>query len=274
MARRGRRRRRRHGLRLRDRFFQRPVAAAITSPAGIVAGSALAAVLIASGAPFVAAGLVGVAAWSLPVARAMRRVPGFHGGLTGRARTRPPITLVGGWADAVADAEQALARYQAALDRCADGPLKDRLVALEDEVAESVDACHELAQWGADAELARRELDPAGMERAARRSGRAAIDAATSQRQLVGELLEVEADCRARLALINGRLDEAVGRAVELAGEARRDLLRSRSVVDHESGDAARAVAEELRALRAALDEMDGPTGATGTPPERRAAPG
>jgi hypothetical protein len=48
--------------RLRDHFFQARVARAITSPAGIVAGSLAAAALLAAGVPAAAAVAAGVAA--------------------------------------------------------------------------------------------------------------------------------------------------------------------------------------------------------------------
>ncbi|MBW3556952.1 MAG: hypothetical protein KY454_08455, partial [Actinobacteria bacterium] len=198
------------GLRLRDRFFRAPVARAITSPAGIVSGSLAAAVLLGAGAPLAAALLAAVGAWAVPVGRAMARVPGF----TTASRTMRS-EIRGKWKAAVVDAEDAAARFQRAIEGARRGPLRDRLVELEEDVLQSLDSCRDLAAWGADAESARRELDPRAMERVADRAGKPARDAALSQRQLIAQLREVEREARARLVLINGRLDEAVGRAVE-----------------------------------------------------------
>ncbi len=70
---------------------------------------------------------------------------------------------------------------------------------------------------------------------------------------------------KARLVVINGRLDEAVGRAVEIAGKVDAD---DPAGVDLAAGE----VATKLRWLRAALAEADAlqPDGARGAAPERQ----
>lgn len=253
-----RRARRRSGLKLRDRALHGSVAGALMSPAGIVAGSSVAAITLASGAHPLVCLASGIAGWLVPVVRAMRRVPPTTSAPAKRAE-QP--TTSGAWQAAIVDAEAAAERFRSAVEGCQEGPLRDRLRQLEEDVAESLDCCYELADWGAEAESARRELDPAAMERAKRKAGGAAKDAAHSQRELIAELLEIEDDCRTRLTLINGRLDEAVGRAVDLAGRSRGVGRRWRSRSDVDALDGTRQVSDDLRALRAALRELDAPKG-------------
>lgn len=241
---------------MRDRALHGSVAGALMSPAGIVAGSSIAAVALATGAHPLVCLVSGIAGWLVPVARAMRRVP--PASTAPATRAEEPATS-GAWKAAVTEAEAAAERFRTAVEGCAAGPLRERLRELEEDVAESLDCCYELADWGAEAESARRELDPAAMERAKRKAGGAAKEAAHSQRELIAELLEIEDDCRTRLTLINGRLDEAVGRAVDLAGRSRGVGRRWRSRSDVDALDGARQVSDDLRALRAALRELDAP---------------
>lgn len=246
-------------LRLRDRFFRPSVARAITSPAGLVVGSTAAAILLAGGAPVSGAVAAGALAWVVPVLRSV-----FRG--------QTPILDPGRWADdalpehwaaPVDDAREALRRYRRVMARCEAGPLRDRLEELEAEFDASVTRCRDLAQWGADAEAARNELDPPGIERRARASAKQAKKAAAAQREVRGRLASVSDQAMARLALINGRLDEAVGRAVEMAARLDCD---DEGDLDREAGE----MAAELRLLQAALEEVE----ALRLDPAQRLAPG
>lgn len=244
-------RRRRPRLRLRDRFFQPGVARAITSPAGIAGGAVVAGGMIAGGAHPVLCALAGLVGWGVPVVRAMQRVPG----LGGRRRRPAPAKGAKGagrdpWGEAIADAEAAADRFEATVGRYREGPLLDRLRELEEDVFQSLDAARELARTGSEAEAARRELAPARLQRDGRRAGRAAEDAAASQRRLITQLLAVEDEARTKLLLLNGRLDEAVGRATEL-------LARSVLSPDERSGSVVDEVARELERLSAALHEVE-----------------
>ena len=231
--------------RLRDRIYRPVVARAITSPVGVVAGSAAAAGLLASGAPVAGAVAAGALAWAVPIIRAV-----FSGGIGWRRRAvTDPADLPERWAAHLEDAEKALARYRRAVGRCTAGPLRERLELLEDEFMESVERCSDLALWGAEAEAARQELDPARIERTARSAGRHARHVADDQRDVMARLDAVIDEANGRLVMINGRLDEAVGRAVEMAGKSRRRAGGR----DLGAGE----VASKLRALRAALDEVD-----------------
>ena len=244
--------RRRSRLRLRDRFFQPGVARAITSPAGIAGGAVVAGGLIAGGAHPVLCALAGLVGWGVPVVRAMQRVPGLGGRrrLRGRAGKGERGTKPDPWTAAIIDAEAAADRFEATVERYRDGPLLDRLRELEEDVFQSLEAARELARTGCEAEAARRELAPARLQREGRRAGRAAEDAAASQRRLATQLAAVEDEARTKLVLLNGRLDEAVGRATEL-------LARSVLSPDERSGSVVDEVAKELERLSAALHEVE-----------------
>lgn len=255
------RRRRRSRLRLRDRFFQPGVARAITSPAGIAAGSVAAGSLIAGGAHPVLCALAGLVGWGVPVVRAMQRVRGL-GGPPRPARGKASSSRPDAWSKAVADAEAAADRFEATVARYREGPLLDRLRELEEDVFQSLGAAHELARVGAEAESARRELDPAAMKRAAGRAGRAAEDAAADQRALITQLLEVEDEARTKLVVLNGRLDEAVGRATALLG---RTVLSPTGAGESVLDD----VARELERLSDALHEVEPHPHPHSPPPQR-----
>jgi len=224
-------------------------------------GSVAAGALLAAGGPVAGAVLTGLAAWALPVLRAVFRDP------LPSARSRSPVldALPQRWAATVEDARRALKSYERAVARCSKGPLRDRLEALEAEFTSSVERCVELAWWGAEAEAARREMDPVAVERAARSAGSHARSAAADQREVMARLDAVSAEAKARLVVINGRLDEAVGRAVEIAGKVDAE---DPAGVDLAAGE----VATKLRWLRAALAEADAlrPDGARGAASERQ----
>lgn len=242
--------RRRPKVRLRDRFFQAKVARAITSPAGIVAGSTVSGTLYAMGASPGLSFLAGMIAWGVPMVRAMGVVPKPSAKVMAAPKGKATS-----WDKAVDDAEDAVLRFQEALERAGDGPLQDRLDELEEDVLQSMDACIELAEWGAEVESARIELDPATLENVAKRAGKPALDAAKNQRQLVGELQKVEQEVRDRMSILNGRLDEAVGRAVEIIGRSNDQRRRDADAADR--SDVEVDVAAELRSLSAALHEVD-----------------
>ena len=61
------------GTSLRDRFFTRQVARAITSPVGILLGGGVAAATIVAGVPLLAALPLGVAVWAGKVALSIPR---------------------------------------------------------------------------------------------------------------------------------------------------------------------------------------------------------
>lgn len=235
------------------------MARAITSPAGVALGSSVAAGFLASGAPVGGAVIMGLAAWALPVVRAM------HQPKPNAAPSLPASTedLPHSWEAPVSDARRALKRYRRSLAQCPSGPLRRRLEDLEDDFEESVRRCEHLARWGAEAEMAEKELDPNAVERAARHVGDSAHRAAADQREVRTRLETVQGEAKARLALINARLDEAVGRAVEMVGRAGQARDDGAGGLDMGAGE----LASELGALRSALEEV-------GHPERRRATEG
>ena len=247
------------GVRLRDRVYRPSVARAITSPLGVMGGAVATGALLAAGAPVTGAVITGVVAWSVPVLRAV-----FSRMFATNPQKRVRVEkLPQKWAAKVEDARRALKSYERAVERCPSGPLRDRLTTLENGFKDSIERCAELARWGADAEAARQELNPAVVERAARSAGKLARQAAADQREVIARLDAVIEEAKARLVVINGRLDEAVGRAVEIAGKADTDDER-------DLGIGAKEVAMRLRSLQAALEEVDG----LGLQQARDAAPG
>lgn len=250
--------------RWRDRVFRRSVGAATTAPAAIVLGSTAAAAALATGLPVLVAVAAGAAAWLLPALRAVARPlsPAY------RRRKQVLAEVAGRWKAFVVDAEGALSRFRRARDRLPRGPLRDRLDEFEAELEESVDSCADLARWGHEAAAARAELDPSALEDAG-----AGLDApmaalaraaAADQRDLRGQLKAVESEAAGRLRVINGRLDEAVGRAVELAGRAR----SRRDDLDLGTGE----LAARVSALREAVAEVEG-LGLPAGEPRRGTAP-
>lgn len=231
--------------RLRDRIYRPGVARALTSPAGLLVGAGATSALLATGAPVPAAVAAGALAWAVPVIRAVSRR------LFPSRRRAPRGELPRKWAARVDDARRARDSYERAVARCPAGPLRERLEALGTGVADSVERCSALAHRGAEAEAAKAELEPMALERAARSAGKHARQAAADQRDVLVRLDAVIDEAKAWLVVINGRLDEAVGRAVEIAATADAEDERELAL-------GAGEVAARLRSLQAALEEVDG----------------
>jgi hypothetical protein len=106
------------GTSLRDRFFTRQVARAITSPVGILLGGGVAAATIVAGVPLLAALPLGVAVWAGKVALSIPRR---------RGERIDPFTLQEPWRRYVQEALQARNRFDEAVGRTRPGPLRDHL---------------------------------------------------------------------------------------------------------------------------------------------------
>jgi hypothetical protein len=168
------------------------------------------------------------------------------------------------WRDAVNDAMQARARFQAVLVQCREGPLRDHLSTLGDRVDSGV-----LAAWATAnrAQAAARAVGSMGLEQAtdrlkdARRrlaqaeqrgDDTAALDAEVAalavQHASLHQLSNAVDDAAERLRLLDIRLGAAVARAAQivLAPDAA-------DQVDALDGEIV-AVVEQLEALRAGLD--------------------
>jgi hypothetical protein len=250
--------------RLPEHLKHRTTAEAITAPSALLLAGAGTAAAILAGAAFPVALGVGAVAWGIRVALGLPRKP-----------RGPRIELAGltdPWQAYVRDALQAQTRYRKALTGTRTGPLQDRLTEIGARIDAGVFECYRIAQrgaaltaaiWNLEVDTARRELAEA---QAGSGSGDATrtqtIEALQAQVDAGERVIRVEEDAKARLALLNARLDEAVARAVELS-------LRSDSVSELGGvGSDVDQLVGEMESLRLALDEVvtvPGGTPATGT---------
>ena len=241
---------------LKDRLLTRQGAYAITSPGAILAGGAAAAVGIAAGIALPVAAVAGAAAYA---GVAVARLP--------RGPQRPairPDTLRPPWRGFVEEAIDARDRFDRAVANARTGPLRTRLQAIADRVAEGVEESWRVAAPRAGprgragpARAARDGRGPAGRGRgrAAAAGGptiRAWSPPPTSLRSQIDStrrIGEVARDTRDRLRLLDARLDESVARAVELS-------LRAGDATDASGlGSDVEAIVGEMESLRLALEE-------------------
>ena len=240
---------------LKDRFLTPPVARAIMSPLGIVLAGVGASAGILLGLPAVVAAGIGALAWAGRVAVAVPRAP-----------TRDHIdafALSEPWRTFVADAQQSRRRYDNSVSRAKSGPLRTRLVEIGSRLDDAVRECWRIACAGdamADAlgqigmPRVQRELDALAREGDGHpeADSPAAGTAAALRAQLAtgDRLTKTIEDARARLRLLDARLDETVARAIELSVSADESELESLSAdVDGIVGD--------MEALRAGIVEAD-----------------
>jgi hypothetical protein len=240
----------------RDRFFTPPVAAAMTSPSGIVLAGAGAALAILVGGGPIGAVALGVAAWAGRVAAAVPR--------DARPDRIDPFTLDEPWRRAVQDALQARQRFDESIRAARSGPLRDRLREIGDRVGVGVDEAWRVARQGQVLVDARKRIDTAEAHRdlaelAERAGDPAPVGSAVEQTaaSLQAQLASAErldrtiADARDRLRLTNARLDEAAARAVELS-------VQASDVTDLQGlGDDVEGLVTDLEALRQGLEAVD-----------------
>ncbi|MCX7620500.1 MAG: hypothetical protein N2037_06605, partial [Acidimicrobiales bacterium] len=127
-------------LSFRDRFYTRRVAAAMTSPLGILLAGAGTAAGIIAGLPIVVAPLLGVAAWAVRVLAAMPR--GFD------ADGIDPFELAEPWRSYVWKAKRARRHFAEAVKSGREGPLRDRLEQIGRRITDGVEECWRVAQGG------------------------------------------------------------------------------------------------------------------------------
>jgi hypothetical protein len=174
-----------------------------------------------------------------------------------------PFTLGEPWRLRVREALRAQSRYREALERTADGPLKERLADIGRRIDAGVDECWRIANQGdaigagmravrlgeVRASLAAAERDAGGGAEADADPRVAALRAQVSSAE---RMTATAADADARLRLLSARMDEAAARAVELSIGAGTDadLAGLGSEVDE--------VVDQLESLRLALGEVGG----------------
>lgn len=258
---------------LRDRFFTAPVARAILSPLGILAAGAGTTVGILANLPVAAAVALGVAAWGGRVAMAVPRA-------SGRPRI-DPFTLNDPWRRFVQKALQARARFDEAVGNARSGPLRDRLGEIGERVDAAVRECWQIANRGQELADARRQIDagdaegklaeleavtgtadpgaranpasPAAASPAAASAAAESTAAALLAQLATASRLDVTiSETRARLQLLDARLNEAAARSIELSVRAGglAALAGLGADVDSLVGD--------MEALRQGLEEVGG----------------
>ncbi|MBX3314784.1 MAG: hypothetical protein KF906_10730 [Actinobacteria bacterium] len=245
----------------RDRFFTRPVSHALTSPSGILAAGAGAAIGIVATAPF-----------SIPVA-VVGGVAGSAIGLGGRllAAMPPkgdtvridPFAVEEPWRHSVIDALQAKVRFEQATRTFAAGPLRDAVERVGGQVGEAVDQCWEVAQQGDLVARARANIDDRATTRELERlrssigdgtpndTQARTLDALRSQAESAERLDRLMAETTDRLDLLNARLDQSVTQAIELS------VSNRAGDADAIGADVGRIV-DELEALRLAMADVQG----------------
>lgn len=257
-------------LSFRDRFFSPPVARALTSPSGILALGAGAAIgilaTIGSGGllgPVIGGLLGGAVGYGGRVALAVPR--------NGATANVDPFGVNEPWRHAVKDSLQARTRFRDAVKSFRSGPLRDSLTSTSDRIDQAVDECWRVAQQGQQLSDARKRIDdretqwelqqaaadiPAGGEASPTEARTiASLQSQLETGQRMDALIESTYD---ELRLINARLDEAVTQAIELSVTDHGDL----SAVSNDVDD----IVSSLTALRTAMTSLDGAPAADPNP--------
>jgi hypothetical protein len=244
------------GTSLRDRFFTRQVARAITSPVGILLGAGAAAATIVAGVPLLAALPVGVAVWAGKVALSIPRGR--------RAERIDPFTLKEPWRRYVQEALQARNRFDEAVGRTRPGPLRDHLADIAERMHTGVEECWLIAKRGQALVDARRGIDLADVDRQlaevvdAQSAGSGAApdpsldrvaQSLEAQRATAERLDRVIGQAHSELRMLDARLDEAVARTLELSAHAAADATVEGLGTDVD------ALVTEMESLRQALEE-------------------
>ncbi len=239
---------------LRDRLLTKPVAEAMMSPSGILLAGAGAAVGVAIGAG--AAVAVGAAAvvWAARVAVAVPRGP--------RRERIDRKAVSGPWQAFVDEALAAQRRFQAAVERTRQGPLRDRMASFGERIDEFVRHSYDVARSGQALTEARAGIEVEAITRDLHRvtgghnieevpegTSRSAAIALLAQLQSAQRLDETIATTYDRLVLLDARLDEIVTRSIELSVTG--NDLGSLGSVESELID----VVDEMEAVRQAVAE-------------------
>lgn len=231
---------------------------ALRSPAAIVLAVVGAGVGAVAGLPILAAAGIGAAGYGLGAA-AMALL-GRGGRASGPGRERiDPFTLGEPWRLRVREALNARTRYETAVERTPEGPLRERLADIGTRIDAGVQECWRIANQGNALGRGLRSVG-AGEIRASLASAEAdAGEASESDHRVAAlraqlasaERLDAAAtDADARLRLLSARLDESAARAIELSLGAGTDadLAGLGSEVDE--------VVDQLESLRLAIGEV------------------
>lgn len=248
--------------RLPEHLKSRKTAEAVTAPSALLLAGAGTSVAVVAGLAFPLALGVGALAWAARVAFGLPRKP--------KDKRIELAGLTDPWQAYVRDALQTQSRYGRAVSGAQEGPLRDRLAEIGARIDAGVFECYRVARqssalagaiYNLDVETARQELAaasnaPGPMDDTRRRT----IEALQAQVDSGQRLIDVAQDAKARLGLLNARLDEAVARAVELS-------VRADDVAELGGlGTDVDQLVGEMESLRLALDEAGSAArGATAT---------
>ena len=215
---------------VRDRFFTPQTAKAILSWR-IAIGVGVAVATAVAGLPVAAALGVGIAAYAASVFAAMPAGP-----------SRPsidPFVLSEPWRRLVQQAQGSGRKLRSTIDGVDDGPLKQQLVAIADQLDRGLDEAWEVAKRGDDLDETIRTLDPTRLRSkldllrteggdAPTSDTAAAIASVESQLATADRLKQRSTETAASLRATQTRLDELVARASEVrAGMADTDTYAS-----------------------------------------------
>lgn len=169
------------------------------------------------------------------------------------------FTLGEPWRLRVREAQRARSRYQTAVERTREGPLRDRLTDIGARIDAGVEECWRIANQGDALRRGLRSLGP-GQIRTSLATAEAdagddaeadpRVGALRAQLTSAERLAAAAEDANQRLRLLSARLDEAAARAVELSLGAGTDvdLAGLGSEVDE--------VVDQLESLRLAIEEV------------------
>lgn len=254
--------------RLPEHLKSRRTAEAIMAPSAILAAGAGASAAILAGAGAFPVVAIGFFAYGMLVALRLPRGPRPAAGID-------PKTLSETWRRFVEAALRARRRFDDVLRTASPGPIRERLAEIGSRLDTGVQECWRIARRGDAMEDGLASLDAQGVRNdladlqrngpstGANESDRSAysstVEALESQIATSERIGSVAADARARLRLLDARLDEAVARAVELSLQAGdvADLAGLGSDVDALVGD--------MEALRQGLEEATRASSPPGT---------
>ncbi len=208
--------------------------------------------LLVIGLPVAGAAAIGALAWA-------RRVRST----VARPRRRPHIdafALSEPWHTFVAHAQRARRRFEQAIERAKPGPLRARLQEIAERIDDAVQECWQVASAGDSLADALEQIHVAEVKRELERVvGDATADASSKEATVTALRAQLAAgdrlrstitDARARLQLLDARLDESVARAIELSVSSDASALDSLSAdVDGIVGD--------MEALRIGIAEAN-----------------
>ena len=249
-------------LSFRDRFFSPPVGRALTSPSGILALGAGAAVgvlaTVATGgvAAIVAGGVIGgLVGYGGRVALALPK--------KGRGPVIDPFAIDEPWRHAVRDAIHARTRFSEAVRSFRDGPLRESLASIADQIDTAVEECWNVAQGGQRLAEARKQIDdrevrwelqqaagqipPGGAATSLQAATVESLNAQLASAARMDDLMRTTFD---ELKLLNARLDQAVTQAIELS-------VAERPAGVGPVGSDIEAIVDRLTAMDRAMHDLD-----------------